>query len=100
MDHDHKSRSFQPNAPMNEKIVMQHSEAEGNLNRSVNKDWNAALIITKESINISWERVRFVLGKTVKRQIKIFPFQANKAVWWPNNEEDTEFSLRLKRCFL
>lgn len=57
------------------------------------KDWKKALIITKECVNISWELVRVVLGKAVKKRIKIFPFQANKAVWWLNNDDDVFFIL-------
>lgn len=30
---------------------------------------------------------------------EIFPFQANKVVRWPNNEDDLTFYLRLRRCF-
>lgn len=64
------------------------------------KDWKKALIITKECVNNSWELVRVVLGKAVKKRIEIFPFQANKAVCWPNNDHDAFFYLKLKRCFL
>lgn len=55
------------------------------------KDWKKALVITKECVNVSWELVRVVLGKAVKKQIEIFPFQANKAVRWPNNDDDDYF---------
>lgn len=44
--------------------------------------------------------MRVVLGKAVKKRIKIFPFQANKAVWWLNNDDDAFFYFKLKRCFL
>ncbi|XP_073015618.1 uncharacterized protein [Primulina eburnea] len=64
------------------------------------KEWRKAIIITKDCVNISWEMVTNALGKAVKRKIEVFPFQANKAVWWPQNEEDASFYLRMKKSFL
>ncbi|XP_073022630.1 uncharacterized protein [Primulina eburnea] len=64
------------------------------------KDWDKAIIITRDCVNTSWELVCNTLGKEIQRMIEVFPFQANKAVWWPHNEEVAVFYLRLKKCFL
>lgn len=46
-------------------------------------------LFTKGHINIRWDLVREVFGKAVKkRRIDIYPFQANKEVWWPKSEEE------------
>ncbi|XP_075474761.1 uncharacterized protein LOC142505596 isoform X1 [Primulina tabacum] len=66
----------------------------------MSKDWSKAIIITRDCVNTSWELVSKTLGKAVQRKIEVFPFQANKAVWWPHNEEDALFYLRLKKCYL
>lgn len=58
-------------------------------------------LITKGHINIRWDLVREVFGKAVKkRRIDIYPFQANKEVWWPKSEEEATYYLNLNRCFL
>lgn len=36
----------------------------------------------------------------VQWRIELFPFQANKAVWWPESAEEVGHYLNLRRCFL
>lgn len=54
-------------------------------------NWDEAVIITKDQVNHSWELVCSVLGKSAKRRVTIYPFQANQAVWWPINKEEGDF---------
>lgn len=43
--------------------------------------------------------VKSLLGKAVTRRIEIFPFQANKAVWWPKSKEEALYFLNRCKCF-
>lgn len=63
------------------------------------KNWDEAIIITKERVSISWELIQEVLGNSVKRLVELFPFLANKAVWWPSNKSEHYYFLKLKREF-
>ncbi|XP_073040003.1 uncharacterized protein [Primulina eburnea] len=66
---------------------------------NLNKKWEEALIVTKSKVTISWEDIQKALGKTAKKNVKLFLFQANKAVWWPSNQDEYSFHLRIKRGF-
>lgn len=60
---------------------------------------NEAISITKVRANISWDKVGTVLGNSIKRRIVVFPFLANKAVWWPSNKSEFSYFIKLKRDF-
>ncbi|XP_073059539.1 uncharacterized protein [Primulina eburnea] len=66
---------------------------------SAKTNWDEAIIITRGRVNVSWDQVVRVLGNDVKRRIKILPFQANKAVWWPAHQKEREHFTQLKRGF-
>ncbi|XP_073063639.1 uncharacterized protein [Primulina eburnea] len=63
------------------------------------RDWNGAIIITKGRVNVLWSQVEMVLGKDVKRRIEVHPFQANKAVWWPQDSKELSHYIKLRRGF-
>lgn len=64
-----------------------------------NINWEAAVIVTKDQVDFSWDLVCSVLGKSVNRKVILQPFQANQAVWWPGNQEEMAYFLRLGRGF-
>lgn len=40
------------------------------------------------------------MSRRVKRRVQLFPFQADKAVWWPESRQEAEYYIRLRRCFI
>ncbi|XP_073050508.1 uncharacterized protein [Primulina eburnea] len=67
--------------------------------KSSETNWKAAIIITRGRVNVSWDSVARVLGCDVQRRIDIHPFQANQALWWPENQKEWEHYTQLKRGF-
>ncbi|XP_075503804.1 uncharacterized protein LOC142541110 [Primulina tabacum] len=53
----------------------------------------------KEGLTYRGRRLESLLGKDVKRRIEVYPFQANKAVWWPECQKELSLYLKLKRGF-
>ena len=80
--------------------VLNREEVNSTESNGVQKNWRLAVVIYRNSTNITWEGIKEGLCRKLGRKMDLCALHANKAILWCRDEAEKRLMLRFEFCNL